>query len=54
MTVKLHYKTALKIDASNVYCKITLVWLYSSLSVVWLIACYCELKASSQRDESFN
>ncbi len=26
-------QTALKIDASNLYCKITLVWLDSSLSV---------------------
>ncbi len=31
MTVELH--NALKIDASNLYCKITLVWLDSSLSV---------------------
>ncbi len=33
MTVELHYKP-LKIDASNLYCKITLVWLDSSLSVL--------------------
>ncbi len=34
MTVELHtLQTALKIDASNLYCKITLVWLDSSLGV---------------------
>ncbi len=33
MTVEITLQTALKIDASNLYCKITLVWLDSSLSV---------------------
>ncbi len=34
MTVELHYKSALNIAASNLYCKLTLVWLDSSLSVL--------------------
>ncbi len=33
MIVELHYKLHSKIAASNLYCKITLVWLDSSLSV---------------------
>ncbi len=33
MTVELHYKLHSKSDASNLYCKITLVWLDFSLSV---------------------
>ncbi len=33
MTVELHYKLHPKIDASNLYYKIALVWLDSSLSV---------------------
>ncbi len=33
MTVEFTLQTALKIDASNLYCKITLFWLDSSLSV---------------------
>ncbi len=33
MTVEITLQTALKIAASNLYCKITLVWLDSSLSV---------------------
>ncbi len=34
MTVELHLQTALKIAASNLYIKITLVWLDSSLSAI--------------------
>ncbi len=33
-------QTALKIDASNLYCKITLVWLDSSLSVNKVKGCH--------------
>ncbi len=38
MTVNITLQTALKIDASNLYCKIRLVWLDSSLSVVRSLA----------------
>ncbi len=45
VTFELHYKTALKIDASNFYCKITLVWLDSSLSVVIGLKTYTNICA---------